>query len=148
MSYILKKVDVLSYSLCSFLNQFKPIMLSICALCSIIWFMYWQSSFWCFLFTSDLERPKGQRLAYTHLWSSKLLVLHWTIYSATTFLVVLQTQIFFLVNHFSPTRFLLDLWYKTTFFLVNHFSRTVFLEPYFLNQISKNCKKRGCRIKG
>ena len=80
LSYILKKVDVLSYSLCSFLNQFKPIVLSICALCSIIWFMYWQSSFWCFLFTSDLERPKGQRLVYIHLWSCKLLVLHFQVF--------------------------------------------------------------------
>ena len=42
--------------------------------------MYWQSSFWCFLFTSDLERPKGQRLAYTHLWSCKLLVLHFQLF--------------------------------------------------------------------
>ena len=127
LSYILMKADGPKLTRYTPLKQFKPILHSICALCSIIWFMYWQSSFWCFLFTSDLERPKGQRLAYTHLWSSKLLVLHWTIYSATTFLVVLQTQIFFLVNHFSGTRFLVDFWYKTTFFLVNHFFQTRFL---------------------
>ena len=42
----------------------------------------------------------------------------------------------------------MDLWYKTTFFLFNHFSRPRFLEPDFLNQISKNCKKWGRRIKG
>ena len=42
---------------------------------------------------------------------------------------------------------------KPPFFLVNHYSRTRFLEPEFLepdfsNQISKNCKNQGRRIKG
>ena len=48
---------------------------------------------------------------------------------------------FFLVNHFSRTRFL-----EPDF--SNQISRTRFLEPDFLNQISKNCKNRGRRIKG
>ena len=88
---------------------------------------------------------------------------HWTIYSATTFLekcrkVVLEKWFcklgfYFLVNHFSLTRFLVDLWYKTTFvsdqpLFLNHISRTIFLEQYFSDQISKSCKNRGCRIKG
>ena len=46
-----------------------------------------------------------------------------------------------LQNHFSPAR-------KKNPSLQNHFSQTIFLEPDFLNQISKNCKNRGCRIKG
>ena len=67
--------------------------------------------------------------------------------------MVLQTRIFFLVNHFSPTWKKLDLWYKTTFFsgqplFSNQISRTRFLEPDFSNHISKNCKNRGGRIKG
>ena len=41
--------------------------------------------------------------------------------------VVLQTRIFFLVNHFSRTRKNVDLWYKTTFFSG---------QPLFSNQIS------------
>ena len=42
----------------------------------------------------------------------------------------------------------LDLWYKTTFFLVNHYSRTRFLEPDFLNQISRNRFLRTAKIEG
>ena len=62
--------------------------------------------------------------------------------------VVLQTLIFFLVNHFSRTRKMWIYGIKPPFFLVNHFSRTRFLEPDFSNQISRNCKIRGRRIKG
>ena len=84
-------------------------------------------------------------------------------YSATTFLekcrkVVLEKWFgklgfFFLVNHFSPTWKKQDLWYKTSLFpgqplFSNQISQTRFLEPDFLNQISKNCKNRGRRIKG
>ena len=46
----------------------------------------------------------------------------------------------FLVNHFSRTR-------KKNLSLQNHFSWTRFLEPDFSNQISKNCKNGGRRIK-
>ena len=46
---------------------------------------------------------------------------------------------FFLVNHFSRTRFLVDLW--SLFFcqplFSNQIPRTIFLEPDFLNQISQ-----------
>jgi len=56
--------------------------------------------------------------------------------------VVLQTQIFFLVNRFSPTWKNVDLWYKTTFFssqplFSNQISRTTFLEPLFYNFLEK-----------
>ena len=56
--------------------------------------------------------------------------------------MVLQTQIFFLVNHFSGTRFLVDLWYKTTFFsgqplFSNQISRTTFLKPLFYTFLEK-----------
>ena len=86
-----------------------------------------------------------------------------TIYSATTILekcrkVVLEKWFcklgfFFLVNHFSPTWKKLELWYKTTFFsgqplFSNQISWTRFLEPDFSNQISKNCKNQGRKIKG
>ena len=55
--------------------------------------------------------------------------------------MVLQTRIFFLVNHFSPTWKKVNLWYKTTFFsgqslFSSQISWTRFLEPDFLNQIS------------
>ena len=67
--------------------------------------------------------------------------------------MVLQTRIFFLVNHFSRTIKKVDLYYKTTFFsgqplFSNHFSQTRFLEPYFSNQISTNSKNQGRRING
>ena len=56
--------------------------------------------------------------------------------------MVLQTQIFFLVNHFSPTRKKVDLWYKTTFFsgqplFPSQISRTTFLEPLFNTFLEK-----------
>ena len=64
-----------------------------------------------------------------------------------------QTQFFFLVNHFSQTRKKVDLWYKTIFFsgqplFLNQISPNRFLLPDFSNQISKNCRNRGRRIKG
>ena len=60
---------------------------------------------------------------------------------------------FFLVNDFSQTRKNVGLWYETTFFsgqplFSNQISQTRFHKPDFSNQISKNCKNRGRRIKG
>ena len=82
----------------------------------------------------------------------------WTIYSATTFLekyrkVVLEKwfcklRFFFWSTTFLEPDFLWIYGTKPSFFLVIHFSRTRFLKPYFLNQISKKCKNRACRIKG
>ena len=93
----------------------------------------------------------------------KLNITLWTIYSAPTFLekckkVVLEKwfcklRFFFLVNHFSQTRFLVDLWYKTTFFsgqslFLNQISPTRFLTPDFSTQISRTRFLRTAKIEG
>ena len=75
----------------------------------------------------------------------------WTIYSATTFLEkyikeVLEkcfSKLFFWSTTFLEPDFLWIYGIKQPFFWP-----TTFLEPYFSNQISKNCKNLGCRIKG
>ena len=79
--------------------------------------------------TPGLPRELRTNMAWTYL---QLPLWQWTIYSATTFLekcrkVVLKTQIFVSGQSFFSTRF---------------------FEPDFSNQISKNSKNRGCRIKG
>ena len=56
--------------------------------------------------------------------------------------MVLKTQFFFLLNHFSPTWKYVNLWYKTTFFsgqpfFSNHISWTRFLKPLFYTFLEK-----------
>ena len=83
---------------------------------------------------------------------------HCAIYSATSFLgkcrkMVLEkwfckSRFFFWSTIFLEPDFSWIYSMKSHFFLVNHFFQTKFLKPYFSNQISKNCKNRGFRIKG
>jgi len=125
-------------------SEYKENTLKSLFLCCLIWLLFDLIRFWYLydLYTTKTTKTTNQLLHR----------MQWTIYSATTILekcrkVVLEKWFcklgfFFLVDHFSPTWKKLDLWYKTTI------SRTRFLEPDFSNQISKNCKNRGRRIKG
>ena len=83
------------------------------------------------------------------IWPSR----HWTIYSATTNLkmcrkVVLEKWFFklgffFLVNHFSPTRKNVDLWYKTIW---SQLSIQSFFTMYIYDHTNKNVYTCICNV--
>ena len=82
-------------------------------------------------------------------------VVHWTIYSATTILgkcrKVVPEKWFCKLGFFSGQALFSNQISWTRFLepdFSNQISRTRYLEPDFSNQISKNCKNRGRRIKG